>query len=59
MHAATEERKHGVRGRGARRSYGGPRAHLRALPFFLGLLAGAATEGTLHRLIAEILGVRV
>ncbi len=39
--------------------YGGPRAHLRALPFFLGLLAGAATESTLHRLIAEILGVRV
>jgi hypothetical protein len=38
--------------------YGGPRAHLRALPFFLGLLAGAATVGTLHRIIAEILGVR-
>ena len=37
--------------------YGGLRAHRRALPFFLGLLAGSATVGLLQAILFRILGL--
>jgi hypothetical protein len=37
--------------------YGGLRAHRRALPFFLGLLAGGAGEAMLRRCLSMLLGV--
>jgi hypothetical protein len=37
--------------------YGGLRAHRVALPFFLGLLAGGATEALLRRCLSLLLGV--
>ncbi len=39
--------------------YGGLRAHRRALPFFLGLLAGSATAGLLQAIVFRILGLRL
>jgi hypothetical protein len=37
--------------------YGGLRTHRVALPFFLGLLAGGATEALLRRVLSLLLGV--
>jgi len=37
--------------------YGGLRAHRRALPFFLGLLAGSAGHALLERVLFEALGI--
>jgi hypothetical protein len=39
--------------------YGGLRAHRRALPFFLGLLAGGATVSLLERVLFAALGIRI
>jgi hypothetical protein len=39
--------------------YGGLRAHRTALPFFLGLLAGGATEALLRRCLSLLLGVNL
>ncbi len=39
--------------------YGGPKAHLKALPFFLGLLVGSGTIALLQRLLFAALGVRL
>jgi hypothetical protein len=39
--------------------YGGLRAHRRALPFFLGLLAGSATVGLLQAILFRSLGLRL
>jgi len=39
--------------------YGGMKAHRRALPFFLGLLAGGAAESMLRRTLSLILGVNL
>jgi hypothetical protein len=39
--------------------YGGLRAHRRALPFFLGLLAGSATVQLLQSIVFRILGLRL
>ncbi len=39
--------------------YGGLRAHRTALPFFLGLLAGGATEAMLRRCLSLLLGVNL
>jgi hypothetical protein len=39
--------------------YGGPRSHLAALPFFLGLLAGGGLEATLSRILFAALGLRL
>ncbi len=39
--------------------YGGLRAHLRALPFFLGLIAGSATVTVLRSMLARILHVNL
>jgi len=37
--------------------YGGLRSHRRALPFFLGLIVGSATAGTLQSIVLRALGV--
>ena len=39
--------------------YGGLRAHRRALPFFLGLLAGSAAVAVIERVLFEALGLRL
>jgi hypothetical protein len=39
--------------------YGGLKAHRRALPFFLGLLAGGAAEAMLRRTLSLVLGVNL